>query len=186
MQQEKRTYNIELRASGEGRTIEGYAAKYDSETDLGGFREIIERGAFDAADVSDVRALFNHDPNYPLGRTKGGTLTLSTDDEGLFYRFEAPNTTFGDDLLALIRSGVISQSSFAFTIEKEDWEKRDGDKAPLRRIKEVRAVYDVSPVTYPAYEETTVTARKKQEFNQREEPKEWVLPYFDNFLTTVE
>ena len=187
MQQEKRTYNIELRTDETGRTVEGYAALYDSETDLGGFREVIERGAFDNADLTDVRALFNHDPNFPLARTKGGTLSLELDDKGLLYRFEAPDTTFGNDLIAMIRSGVISQSSFAFTIENQDWEKRE-DATPLRRIKEVRAVYDVSPVTYPAYEETSVTARKRDEFKQRQEtePIDLVWPYFDNFLTTTE
>ena len=188
MQQEKRTYNIELRTDETGRTVEGYAALYGVETDLGWFREVIEKGAFDDADLTDVRALFNHDPNFPLARTKGGTLSLELDEKGLLYRFEAPDTTFGNDLIAMIRSGVISQSSFAFMIDEQSWEEKLGEEKELRRIKKISVVYDVSPVTYPAYEETSVTARKRDEFKQRQEtePIDLVWPYFDNFLTTTE
>jgi len=161
---EKRTINIELRAGKEGRTIEGYAAIYNEETELWGFREMIETGAFDNANVSDVRALFNHNPDMILARTSSGTLTVETDDKGLKYSFEAPNTTLGNDLLEMVRRGDISQSSFAFTIEAQQWEERDGDDMPLRRITEVRDVFDVSPVTYPAYEKTTATARSLEKF----------------------
>jgi len=159
---ERRTINFELRARPESRTIEGYAAIFDSETNLGWFTEEIARGAFDGADMSDVVALFNHDPNYPLARTSSKTLVLEVDEKGLKYRFDAPDTTFGEDLLKMIRRGDISQSSFAFTIKDQEWIERTGTPSK-RMIKKIDALYDVSPVTYPAYKETSVTARMRQQ-----------------------
>ena len=160
---ERRTYRLEMRAATEGRTIEGYAALYNSTTDLGWFAERIEPGAFDAADMSDVVALFNHDPNFPLARTSSGTLYLELDDKGLKYKFEVPNTSYGNDLLESIKRGDISQSSFAFTIDKQSWVEEQG-KNPLRVIERVGVLFDVSPVTYPAYKDTTVSARSLEEF----------------------
>jgi len=159
---ERRTINFELRARPESRTIEGYAAIFDSETNLGWFTEEIARGAFQGADMTDVVALFNHDPNFPLARTSSGTLNLEVDEKGLKYTFEAPDTTFGEDLLKMIRRGDISQSSFAFTIKEQQW--IDRADAPMKRIiREIDTLYDVSPVTYPAYKETSVTARMRQQ-----------------------
>lgn len=161
MEKETRTINFELRAKPESRTIEGYAAIFDTETDLGWFRETLNRSAFENADMTDVVALFNHDPNFPLARTTSGTLQLEIDERGLKYSFEAPDTTYGEDLLKMIRRGDISQSSFAFTIKDETWDERGGGK-PKRSIDAIAALYDVSPVTYPAYKETSVTARMRQ------------------------
>lgn len=148
----------------ESRTVEGYAALFNV-TDIGGwFEERIEPGAFkDALKRSDIRALFNHDPNYILARTESGTLQVKEDEKGLFYRFEAPDTTFGNDFLKMLRRGDISQSSFAFTVKKQRWEeeKRGEEWKYTRVVEEVDQVYDVSPVTYPAYSETTVSARSK-------------------------
>lgn len=164
-QPEKRTYKIEFRAGdNDGRKVSGYAAVYDSQSnELWGFDEIIERGAFEDADLSDVRALFNHDPNQILARTSSGTLTLELDDKGLRYEFDLPETSLGNDLKVMMQRGDISQSSFAFTIEEDSWEEREG-KIPLRHIHSIGKVYDVSPVTYPAYEQTTVTARSFEKF----------------------
>ena len=159
---ERRTYKIEVRAQPESRVIEGYAAVFETPTDMGNYLEEIASGAFDDADDKDVVALFNHDANYPLARTSNGTLELSSDARGLFYRFEAPDTTFGNDLLKMVRSGLISQSSFAFTIRKDNWMQEAGMK-PKRRIEQVDMLFDVSPVTYPAYKETSVTARALQD-----------------------
>lgn len=159
---ERRTYKIEVRAQPESRVIEGYAAVFETPTDMGNYLEEIASGAFDGADDKDVVALFNHDANYPLARTSNGTLELSSDARGLFYRFEAPDTTFGNDLLKMVRSGLISQSSFAFTIRKDNWMQEAGMK-PKRRIEQVDMLFDVSPVTYPAYKETSVTARALQD-----------------------
>lgn len=162
MKKEIRAITGEMRASSESRTIEGYAALFGQETDLGFFREIILPGAFNGADMTDVRALFNHDPNLILGRTASGTMTLEVDERGLKYRFEAPNTTAGNDLLEMIRRGDVSQSSFAFTVDKEDWEEERG-KPALRKIEQFSTLYDVSPVTYPAYTNTTVQARSAED-----------------------
>lgn len=168
MKKEIRTQGAEMRA-GEGRTIEGYAALFNQETDLGYFREVILPGAFDSADMADVRALFNHDPNQILARTASGTMTLEVDERGLKYRFEAPNTTLGNDLMEMIRRGDISQSSFAFTVDKVQWEEERG-KPDLRKIERLKTLFDVSPVTYPAYATTTVSARSLEEVRDEERP----------------
>lgn len=161
--EEVRSFTVELRASDEGRTIEGYAALHDSPTMLGWYEEVIAPGAFQNADLSDVRALFNHDANFILARTPG-TLTLTIDERGLFYSFAAPDTSAGNDLLESVRRGDISQSSFAFEVKSQSWEWNDDEDVPDRRvITEIRKVWDVSPVTYPAYEDTTVAARSKPE-----------------------
>lgn len=163
-EKETRTINFEVRkAKDEPRRIEGYAAVFDTPADLGWFTEEIARGAFDDSDTADVVALFNHDPNFPLARTSSGTLELKADETGLRYSFEVPDTSIGRDLLVMIERGDISQSSFAFTIEKETWIEEKG-KNPRRVIEKVERLYDVSPVTYPAYQETSVMARKKQEY----------------------
>lgn len=176
MEKEKRTFNIEFRASEDdgGRTIEGYAALYDSESEeLWGFTETIEPGAFDNADLSDVRALMNHDPNLILARSASGTMQLGTDQKGLWYRFEAPDTTFGNDFLTMVKRGDISQSSFAFTIKEDSWEDLEGGNT-LRHIRQIDKVFDVSPVTYPAYEKTSVTARSLDAYQKEKEKSEYI------------
>jgi HK97 family phage prohead protease len=164
---EKRAATVEA-AQEESRTISGYAAVFDSDSeDLGGFTERIERGAFaEAIKVSDVRALFNHDNNMILARTASGTLRIYEDERGLKYEFEAPNTTAGNDVLEMIKRGDISQSSFGFRVEKDSWTKRDG--TTYRTIKKVKQLYDVSPVTFPAYPEASVAVRKLEEINLEE------------------
>jgi len=133
--------------------IEGYAAVFDQVTNIGPFQEVIDRGAFEGHLNDDVRLLLNHD-GAPMARTSNGTLTLRTDDHGLHYTATLVDTTASRDLYAMIQRGDISQSSFAFTIEKEERQK-DG----VRRVMQVGSILDVSPVTYPAYSTTDVTAR---------------------------
>ena len=164
---EKRAATVEA-AQEESRMISGYAAVFDSDSeDLGGFTERIERGAFaEAIKVSDVRALFNHDNNMILARTASGTLRIYEDERGLKYEFEAPNTNVGNDVLEMIKRGDISQSSFGFTVEQDSWAKRDG--TTYRTIKKVKRLYDVSPVTFPAYPEASVAVRKLEEINSEE------------------
>lgn len=164
---EKRAATIEA-AQEESRMVTGYAAVFDSDSeDLGGFIEQIERGAFkEAIERSDVRALFNHDDNFILARTASGTLKLYEDERGLKYEFEAPKTTAGNDLLEMIKRGDISQSSFGFTVEEDDWSNRDG--MAFRKIKKVKRLYDVSPVTFPAYPEASVAVRKLEQLKQAE------------------
>lgn len=146
---EKRAYDGEMKAI-EGRTVEGYASVFNSMSeDLGGFREIILPGAFSNVLNNDVRALYNHDTNYLLARTTSGTLELKEDDKGLYYRFEMPNTSYGNDMLELFRRGDLSQSSFGFTVEKDSWRMENGQH--IRYIESVGSLFDVSPVVYPAY-----------------------------------
>lgn len=188
---EKRTMAFEVRAQDEeteGRTIEGYAALFGEETDMGWYREIIEPGAFDQADLSDVRALFNHDANLILARTASGTLTLSVDERGLKYSFTVPNTTLGNDLLEMVRRGDISQSSFAFIIDEQSWEIKSDEETELRRITKIQVVYDVAPVTYPAYETTTVTARSYEAWKKnlsQPDVSAAVEQHWENYLQTV-
>lgn len=156
---------VELREQDGKGVIEGYGAVFGQETVIGDwFRERIEPGAFDdAVTKDDVRALFNHDPNLILGRTKAGTLTLSVDERGLKYAIEPPNVSYANDLRESVRRGDVSQSSFAFRVLTETWEKaaKPGELS-LRLIQKVE-LFDVSPVTYPAYEGTSVSARAKAE-----------------------
>jgi len=148
---EKRLFEIETRME-EGETVKvvGHASVYNTMSeDLGGFREIIAPGAFDDVLENDVRALINHDGNLILARTTSGTLALSTDEKGLRYEFEMPETSYGKDLAVSMKRGDITQSSFAFTVADDSWETRDG--MDVRTITKVKRLFDVSPVTYPAY-----------------------------------
>lgn len=164
MEKEIRTFPLsELRVEGDKKPrIVGYASVFNQKSDdLGGFREIVKPGAFTKTIAeSDIRALFNHDPNYVLGRKKTGTLELSEDDHGLRIGINPPETTWAKDLLTSIRRGDIDQMSFGFKTVKDDWEKRDGEN--IRSLAEVR-LFDISPVTFPAYPQTSVEARSKLE-----------------------
>jgi len=157
---EKRTMGtIEVRdAEGEEMILEGYAAVFNSETDLGHFREVIKPGAFDDVMTNDVRALINHDPNLVLGRTTNGTLELSQDERGLKYRVKLGAQQYAKDFYESVKRGDISQSSFAFTIDEQSW----NEERTVRSVDKVRQLLDVSPVTYPAYAAATVQARDLQ------------------------
>ena len=152
--------------------IEGHAALFNEETTIGNFREYIAPSAF--ADVlnDDVRVLFNHDPNQILARTANNTAEIKEDDKGLYYKFEVPDTSLGRDLYSLVQSGIINQSSFGFIIEDEEW--RNDSKGTIREIKKVSRLFDVSPVSFPAYEQTNdlaVAKRKYNFFKEKEETK---------------
>ena len=144
---------IEVRAE-ENMIITGYASVYGDKYDLGYFTERVAPGAFEGRLDDDVRLLINHE-GMPLARTTNGTLELTTDGRGLFYRAQLADTQEGRDLYKLIQRGDITQSSFAFTIDDDEW---TADRK-LRTIKRVGRLYDVSPVTYPASPTTTVQAR---------------------------
>ena len=137
--------------------IAGYAARYNNETTIAGmFREVILPGAFRAAiGRDDCRALFNHDANYILGRTKSGTLMLTEDKQGLQHDVVLPDTAWAKDLYTSIKRGDVTQSSFSFRVAQESWVQ---GALPLRRIQDLE-LFDVSPVVFPAYEATSVSAR---------------------------
>ena len=157
VQLEKQTRTMEMRAA-KPMVLEGYAALFDEETDLGAFREKIARGAFDDVLDNDVRLLVDHNPP-PLARTTNGTLKLSVDDRGLKYRAELVDTQAARDLYQMVKRGDINQSSFAFTIEEQEY---DSEKE-LRTVTKVAQLFDVAPVCFAAYENTDVSARNKQE-----------------------
>ena len=161
------TGSCELRAiapeNGGRQKIAGHAAVFNSlSEDLWGFREKISPGAFkNALAKSDIRALLNHDPNFVLGRTKNGTLRVREDETGLAVEIDPPETGWADDLLVSIGRGDISQMSFAFRVGEDAWETVDGIN--IRTIISFDEIFDVSPVTYPAYPETDVSLRATPE-----------------------
>lgn len=134
--------------------ITGFAAVYDSlSEDLGGFFEVVKPGAFaKSLGATDVRGLFNHEPSYILGREKSRTLRLFDDPTGFRYEIDPPDTQVARDLITSIERGDIDGSSFGFVIVEERWSTVP-DGSPLRELIEVHP-FDVSPVTYPAYEGT--------------------------------
>lgn len=152
----------------EERIVEGYFALYESETELWeGSYEIISKGAFDSSLNKDVRALWNHNTQYVLGRSKNGSLTLKADDKGLFGTIKLPNTQYANDLFELVQRGDIDQASFGFNIIDEELEEL-ASGGYRWRLKDVD-LHEISVVTFPAYENTTVQARQKQvkELEQR-------------------
>lgn len=156
---EQREFRME-QAEQNGNTIRGYAAVYNSDSEwMGGFYEQIETGAFDDVLNDDVRAYFNHDENLLLGRVSSGTLRISTDKRGLFYEVDLPKTSYANDLVELMQRGDVNQSSFAFLIERDRWEQRDG--VTYRIIEKVSRLIDVSPVSMPAYPSATSELKKR-------------------------
>lgn len=163
------TLNVEMRAEEgkESRTIVGTAAVFNSITDLRYYKEQIDPAAFDdilADENHDVVALVNHDNNMVVARRSAGTLKMWKEDNKLKYSFDAPNTTAGNDLLENIRLGNIRGSSFQFEVSEANWKwDPDNDRNDLRTIVKVSRLWDVGPVTFPAYEDTDVSARSKPE-----------------------
>lgn len=168
-------------ADGDSRKISGYAAVFEQKTKIGTwYEEQIARGAFDECDFSRCVLNFNHDDNNLLGRVSSGTLKLEIDEKGLRFECELPETTTANDILTLIRRGDIEGCSFAFVVRESSWEwLSDADPAQLdqRTIMKISEVFDVSVVTHPAYEQTSVDARSaeaareqhREELRQEEE-----------------
>lgn len=144
--------------------VEGYAAVYDSETNIAGlFTEIIERGAFDSANMKDVPLKYNHSDAVPiLARTRNKSLTLTPDEKGLKIRAELLDTTDGRDMFTRIKSGLLDKMSFAFSVnpDGEKW-TTDDNGFQHRTITKFDRIFDVSVVDTPAYDETEIYARSK-------------------------
>lgn len=149
---------FEVRSEGDAFQFYGYALKWDARSqNLGGFRERVAMGATaDSIGRDDIRALFNHDPNLVLGRNRSGTLRLSEDSEGLHYEVDMPDTSYARDLATAMERGDVSQSSFGFKVAGPDGQDfaEDEDGFPLRTLNKI-SLFDVSPVTYPAYTDST-------------------------------
>lgn len=151
---------MELRVEdGDKPMIKGHAAVFDKlSVNLGGFREKISPGAFARTiEKGDVRALWNHNPDYLLGRTKSKTLSLAEDDRGLTIEIDPPNTQYARDFMETIKRGDVDQMSFAFATVKDSWEHKEGEES-IRTLVEVE-LFDVSPVTFAAYPQTDVKIR---------------------------
>lgn len=165
----KRSYSFEIRANENEnkKIITGKPIVFESKTDLGYFDEIIERGALDKTDLSDVRFLVNHDTSkIPLARAKAGdensTMKISVDKDGMSISVEldTENNSEARALYSAVQRGDISGMSFMFSIDGEEWENLESEH-PTRHIKSIGQVAEVSAVTFPAYEATEISARDK-------------------------
>ena len=166
-----RAYNFEIRAENNeknGDFITGRPIVYNSKTDLGWFSEIIEAGALDKANLKDVRFLVNHNTDMiPLARSRNNnensTMQLEVDKDGMSIRvnLDTENNTEARNLYSAIKRGDITGMSFMFTIDDEEWEDIQSDH-PTRHIRKIAQVFEVSAVTFPAYEATEISARDKE------------------------
>ncbi len=158
--------NIEIRANGTlsatGKTLHGYAAVFNSETNLGTFSEVLRPGVFakSLATGSNVRALYHHDGSALLGTTRGGTLELREDAKGLAFTLKLPETTHGKDLAILVDRGDVSGCSFGFRVAPggDRWEQRGSTM--VRELLEVELI-EVTLTADPAYQDTSVAMRSK-------------------------
>lgn len=167
---EQRSYNFEVRAeeNEKGHIITGRPIVYNSITDLGFFDEVIESGALDAANLSDVRFLVNHDTRkIPLARSRrnngNSTMQLSVDPLGLnldWVNLDTENNAEARALYSAVQRGDISGMSFMFSVDDEEWENLESEH-PTRHIRKIGSVVEVSAVTFPAYESTEINARSK-------------------------
>ena len=175
MEIERRTNTVELRVAvkADKPVIKGYAAKFRTLSEpmpiirdgekIGTFREQLMPGCFASAiPVSDIRSLFNHDPNLILGRTASGTLSVYEDETGLAFECDPPDTTYSRNLQISMNRGDVNQCSFGFSVaEGGDTYAKDTayPDAWIRSIHRVAKLYDTSPVTYPAYVDTQCAVR---------------------------
>lgn len=169
MKKETRNFNVSL--DSDSRILSGYAAVFNSESkDLGGFTEMISTDAFSGViERSDVFAVLDHDRNKVLARSKmgKGSLELNIDEKGLQFRFEAPETTLGNDVLSMVKRGDLTDASFCFTVEDESWQKRE-DGSYLRTINKIGDLFDVAICYNGAYPEsyTEVALRSLDKFKE--------------------
>lgn len=168
---EIRSYDFDVRAKEDeehGTYLEGQPIVYNSRTDLGLYDEIIEVGALKNTNLKDVRFLVNHDFNMiPLARsrnnTKNSTMQMTVNDEGMSIRvnLDVEGNAKAKELYSAVKRGDISGMSFAFYIDKEEWEDLKTEH-PTRRIKSISEIFEVSAVTFPAYEDTNISARQNK------------------------
>lgn len=171
---EKRSYTCEVRMADDGsskeglRTITGRPIVYNSRTTLPWFDEIIESGALDGTDLTDVRFLVNHDvARIPLARSRNNnmnsTLRLMPNENGMDFEsdVDVENNMTARELVSAINRGDITGMSFMFSVEDEEWTELESDH-PTRHIKKIGSVIEISAVTFPAYESTEIYARSKE------------------------
>ncbi len=185
---EIRNITAEVTVDEESRKVEGYALLFNVPSDGLDIEEIIEPRSLDGViEKSNVFALLNHDERRGiLARSKKGegTLSLTVDGKGLRYRFDAPRTALGDELLEYLKRGEVTESSFAFTVAEDVWEKKG--ETWKRTIRKIDELYDVSPVYDAAYSKTTVYMRGKEqveaemEKQDREQRERELDAYYSN------
>ena len=162
MKKEIRTFKGEIRKAADGRKLTGTAVVFNQlSQNLGGYREQIDPGAFDGCEMDDVRCLINHDESLLLGRTSSKTLSLSRDIDGLKFECETPDTSYARDLAACMDRGDIDGCSFSFSVAPggSDWSEDPASGAVIRTVKKIARLYDVGPVTFPAYTQTSSEIR---------------------------
>ena len=168
---ELRSYTFEVRAeqTEEGAILTGRPVVYNSKTDLGWFDEVIEQGALDNTDLTDVRFLVNHDvKKIPLARSRrnngNSTMQLSVDFQGLsldWVKLDIENNAEARALYSAVQRGDISGMSFMFSVNAEEWDDLESDH-PTRRVKEIGSIVEISACTFPAYSATSISARSKE------------------------
>lgn len=168
---EQRAYNFEMRADMRDENtgvITGRPIVYDSKTDLGWFDEVIERGALIGTNLRDVRFLVNHNTDMiPLARSRNNnansTMQMTVDDQGMAIRvdLDVQNNSEARNLYSAIERGDITGMSFMFRVDDEEWQDLESEH-PLRIIRKISDVAEVSAVTWPAYESTSISVRNKE------------------------
>ena len=156
---------LEIRAldDSEDMIIEGYAAVFNQETDLGWCKEVIDSRAFEECDMKDCCLNYNHGQGKVIARTRNGSLELLVDAIGLKIRAKLIDTTEGNDIYKSVKEGLLDKMSFAFTVKEDEWDY----ETDTRRIKNIDKLYDVSIVDIPAYEGTSVFARNKEDNKEK-------------------
>lgn len=168
----------ELRSENEGRHISGKAISFDTQSNDIGFIEILHRGCIsqELIDSSNIVFLYNHDYNQVIARANKGKGTLNIDlrDDGVYFDLDVPNTTMGNDLLENIRLGNITQCSFGFRYANEEGAYKDEkiDDVWYRNVYKIGELFDLSAVTYPAYDDTYVNARMQERSKMEDKLKE--------------
>ena len=166
---EKRLREVRTLEDSEKMIVEGYAVVFDSVTDLGWSKEVIDRKAFDNCDMSDVCLKYNHEDNlYIMARTRNNSLQLFVDDKGLKIRAELIDTQNNKDVYKMIKERLLDKMSFAFTVSEENVDYETN----TRRILGIDKLYDVSVVDVPAYDNTEIYARSKEQFEKEKEQYE--------------
>lgn len=159
----------EMRAlDSEEMIIEGYAAVFNQETDLGWCKEVIDQKAFEECDMKDCCLNYNHGQSKAIARTRNGSLELIVDSVGLKMRAKLIDTTEGVDIYKSVKAGLLDKMSFAFTVREEQWDY----ETDTRRIMNIDKLFDVSIVDIPAYEGTSVFARNKEQYEKEKEQYE--------------
>lgn len=152
--------------------LEGYAVMFDSPATHNGYTEIVDRHAFDNCNMQDVSLKYNHEDTFLiLARTRNGSLQLTVDDIGLKFKAELIDTSSNKDVYKMVLARLIDKCSFAFTVDKEEYDY----ETDTRRILSIDKLFDVSVVDVPFYESTNVIARNKEEFIKEKEQREFEL-----------